>query len=73
MWDGTRRLLVLNLPSAGRLLRPLLTNEATAAVKSGPDATASDWARGLSDLRRRSDHGRRWVVRSGTGSLLKSC
>jgi ATP-dependent helicase HrpA len=44
MWEGTRRLLLLNLPSAGRLLRPLLTNEATAAVKGGPDATTSDWA-----------------------------
>ena len=44
MWDGTRRLLLLNLPSAGRLLRPLLTNEAAAAVKGGPDAKASDWA-----------------------------
>jgi ATP-dependent helicase HrpA len=44
MWDGTRRLVVLNLPSAGRLLRPLLTSEAKAAVTSGPDASASDWA-----------------------------
>ena len=44
MWDGTRRLLLLNLPSAGRLLRPLLTSEAKAAVMSGPDASASDWA-----------------------------
>ena len=44
MWDGTRRLLLLNLPSAGRLLRPLLTKEATEAVRGGPDATAADWA-----------------------------
>ena len=44
MWAGTRRLLLLNLPSAGRLLRPLLTNEATAAVKSGPYEGSAEWA-----------------------------
>ncbi len=44
MWAGTRRLLLLNLPSAGRLLRPLLTNEATAAVKSGPYEGPAEWA-----------------------------
>ena len=44
MWAGTRRLLLLNLPAAGRLLRPLLTNEATAAVKSGPYEGSAEWA-----------------------------
>jgi ATP-dependent helicase HrpA len=44
MWEGTRRLLLLSLPSAGRLLRPLLTEEGTAAVRGGPDAAVSDWA-----------------------------
>ena len=44
MWAGTRRLLLLNLPSAGRLLRPLLTPRASAAVKTGPYETPSDWS-----------------------------
>jgi ATP-dependent helicase HrpA len=44
MWTGTRRLLLLNLPAAGRLLRPLLTNEATAAVKGGPYEGPAEWA-----------------------------
>jgi len=44
MWAGIRRLLLLNLPSAGRLLRPLLTSQATAAVKGGPYDTPAEWA-----------------------------
>ena len=44
MWDGTRRLLFLNLPSAGRLLRPRLTAEAVTAVKAGPYSAPSEWA-----------------------------
>jgi ATP-dependent helicase HrpA len=44
MWAGTRRLLLLNLPSAGRLLRPLLTPRASAAVKSGPYETPAEWS-----------------------------
>ncbi|MGZ5383030.1 MAG: ATP-dependent RNA helicase HrpA [Acidimicrobiia bacterium] len=44
MWTGTRRLLLLNLPAAGRLLRPLLTNEAAAAVKGGPYEGPAEWA-----------------------------
>jgi ATP-dependent helicase HrpA len=44
MWAGTRRLLLLNLPSVGRLLRPLLTTRASAAVKSGPYETSAEWS-----------------------------
>ena len=44
MWVGIRRLLLLNLPSAGRLLRPLLTTGAVAAVKSGPYETPAEWS-----------------------------
>jgi ATP-dependent helicase HrpA len=44
MWDGTRRLLLLSLPSPGRLLRPLLTEDATLAVKGGPYDTPAGWA-----------------------------
>lgn len=44
MWQGTRRLLLLNLPPPGRLLRPLLTDQAATAVKSGPHHTSADWA-----------------------------
>jgi ATP-dependent helicase HrpA len=44
MWAGVRRLLLLNLPSAGRLLRPLLTSQATVAVKGGPYDTPAHWA-----------------------------
>jgi ATP-dependent helicase HrpA len=43
MWVGTRRLLLLNLPSPAKLLRPLLTDAALAAIRSGPHATAVAW------------------------------
>ena len=44
MWEGTRRLLLLHLPSPGRLLRPLLTGQTAAAVNGGPYGTPSAWA-----------------------------
>ncbi len=43
MWRGTIRLLLLNLPSPGRLLRPLLTNEAKRALRTGPHADQTEW------------------------------
>jgi ATP-dependent helicase HrpA len=43
MWDGTIRLLLLNLPSPSRLLRPLLTPEAKAALRLGPHADQAEW------------------------------
>jgi ATP-dependent helicase HrpA len=43
MWDGTIRLLLLNLPSPGRLLRPLLTADARAVLRRGPHADQPEW------------------------------
>jgi ATP-dependent helicase HrpA len=43
MWTGTRRLLLLSLPSPGRLLRPLLDEGATAAVRAGPHESTAAW------------------------------
>ena len=43
MWAGTRRLLLLQLPSAVKLLRPLLTNEAKLALATGPYDGPGDW------------------------------
>ena len=36
MWDGTRRLLVLGLPSPSRHLRPLVTGDGKRAIAAGP-------------------------------------
>jgi len=43
MWQGTVRLLLLNLPSPGKLLRPLLDREAKAALRTGPHADQTEW------------------------------
>lgn len=44
MWDGTRRLLLLNLPLPATLLRPLLTREAKLALASSPYDDPDQWA-----------------------------
>jgi len=43
MWRGTIRLLLLNLPSPGKLLRPLLDQDAKAALRVGPHANQTEW------------------------------
>jgi len=43
MWRGTIRLLRLNLPAAGKLLRPLLDSNARSALRSGPYADTTEW------------------------------
>ena len=43
MWQGTVRLLLLNLPSPGKLLRPMLDSEAKVALRTGPHADQSEW------------------------------
>ncbi len=43
MWAGVRRLILLGLPSPGRLLRPLLDQDSLAAVRAGPHGTAAAW------------------------------
>ena len=44
MWEGTRRLLALDLPSPSRHLRPLVTDDGRNAIAAGPYPTFSDWA-----------------------------
>ena len=44
MWDGTRRLLVLDLPSPSRHLRSLVTEDGKKAIAAGPYPTFGDWA-----------------------------
>ncbi len=43
MWAGTRRLLLLSLPSPARLLRPLLTDSARRLIRRGPYGAAPEW------------------------------
>ncbi|MDJ0952054.1 MAG: ATP-dependent RNA helicase HrpA [Acidimicrobiia bacterium] len=43
MWQGTIRLLLLNLPSPGKLLRPLLDPDAKEALRTGPHADQTAW------------------------------
>ena len=43
MWKGCRRLLALNLPSIGRILRLLLTEEARRLARSGPHGSPAEW------------------------------
>jgi ATP-dependent helicase HrpA len=43
MWQGTIRLILLNLPSPGKLLRPFLTADAKQAMRSGPHANQTEW------------------------------
>ena len=43
MWQGTVRLLLTNLPSPGKILRPLLDPEAKAALRTGPHADQTEW------------------------------
>jgi len=44
MWDGTRRLLVLCLPSPSRHLRSLVTEDGRKAIAAGPYAKFDEWA-----------------------------
>ena len=44
MWEGTRRLLVLGLPSPARQLRPLVTEDGKRAIAAGPYPSFGDWA-----------------------------
>ena len=44
MWDGTRRLLVLGLPSPSRQLRTLVTEDGKKAIAAGPYADFGGWA-----------------------------
>ena len=43
MWRGTVRLLLLNLPSPGKLLRPLLDRDAKSGLRAGPHADQTEW------------------------------
>ena len=43
MWQGTLRLLLLSLPSPGKLLRPLLDQDTRAALRTGPHADQTEW------------------------------
>ena len=43
MWAGTMRLLLANLPSPGKLLRPMLDNDAKVAVTAGPYPSTAEW------------------------------
>jgi ATP-dependent helicase HrpA len=43
MWQGTVRLLLLNLPSPGKLLRPLVDRETREALRTGPHADQTEW------------------------------
>ncbi len=43
MWHGTIRLLLLNLPSAQRLLEPMLDNAGRLAIRSGPYDSPAEW------------------------------
>jgi ATP-dependent helicase HrpA len=43
MWQGTIRLLLLNLPSPGKVLRPMLDRDARAALRVGPHADQTEW------------------------------
>ncbi len=43
MWRGTTRLLLLNLPSPGKLLRPYLTEDAKALLRVGPHQNQAEW------------------------------
>ena len=44
MWDGTRRLLVLGLPSPSRHLRPLVTGDGKKAIAAGPYSSFNEWS-----------------------------
>ena len=44
MWEGTRRLLILDLPSPSRSLRPLVTTDGRVAVADGPHSSFETWA-----------------------------
>ena len=44
MWNGTRRLLLLNLPSGAELLQNQLTREAGLAIAAGPHSGKQEWA-----------------------------
>ena len=43
MWAGTIRLLLLNLPSPGKLLRPMLGTDAKLAIKARPYRSTAEW------------------------------
>ncbi|MGA9597798.1 MAG: ATP-dependent RNA helicase HrpA, partial [Acidimicrobiia bacterium] len=43
MWQGTIRLLLINLPSPGKLLRPMLDRDAKAALGVGPHRDQTEW------------------------------
>ncbi|MDJ0663032.1 MAG: ATP-dependent RNA helicase HrpA [Acidimicrobiia bacterium] len=43
MWQGTIRLLLLNLPSPGQLLRPLLDRDARELLRTGPHTDTTEW------------------------------
>jgi ATP-dependent helicase HrpA len=44
MWDGTRRLLALNLPASSGRLKPLVTTDGRRAVAAGPYGSFGEWA-----------------------------
>ena len=44
MWDGTRRLLMLELPAPSKHLRSLVTNDGRAAVADGPYGSFGTWS-----------------------------
>ncbi|MEA2010957.1 MAG: ATP-dependent RNA helicase HrpA, partial [Actinomycetota bacterium] len=44
MWEGTRRLVMLGLPSPSRYLRSLVTSDGRAAITDGPHGSFDAWA-----------------------------
>ena len=43
MWTGTRRLLLLELPTQARSIRGLITNKLSLALSDSPYASTADW------------------------------
>ena len=44
MWVGTRKLIVLGLPSPARVLRPIVTDDGLGAIAAGPYESFNEWA-----------------------------
>jgi len=76
MWEGTRRLLTLDLGSPSRYLRPLVTGDGRAAITDGPYRSFETWAEdclscAVDDLL--SDAGGPVWGREGFERLLETC
>lgn len=75
-WEGTRRLLMLDLPSPSRYLRPLVTADGRAAVSGGPHGSFDVWAEDCLTCavdEMLSEFGGSVWDRETFGRLLKTC